>query len=1198
MASNAKKVARTDGGGDKDGKDKNDKKIVVLKQREQILLRPNVIIGNVVPSLVKDFVPTSDGIVCVDEPVSTGLLKIVEEVVANARDASIGDPNATGIHVNVLSKTGEVSVKSLTRFDIEWNSELNDWNVAIAFSVLNSSSNFTDDPNSFVVGQNGLGVKAANIFSKIFSVIVCNLTTRKVYVGKWADNMNKVLVSKAVSIEDAIKQKLLTASEAKANFVKVTFKPDYARFSTPLPLSDAVTAMIGEMAFNAAITTPPYTNVFLNNSKIKANTIASYIKKMMGDDVGKIMYDSVKDKDDNLLFEIGLTFVPEASSYGDNVDDDDSAAPSDSSCVFAKQVVFVNGAKTTSGTVQSEVLKLVAAHLSKKKIKVSPSALKASLFLVANLPRFPNPRFSNQLKDELVSPMKDAVKWTPPPEFLKKVEKAGADLLQIIKEEQEDKDDKKAKKQVAPGRGLKIPKYEPALGIGKKGVEPSLILTEGDSAKAFVVAGVSGLSNGREKYGIFPLRGKLLNVAKAASLAAALKNVEISNIFKMTGIVPKKKYDATTIKALPYRHVVIATDQDTDGAHILGLVMLVFQHFAKSVLEVWPDFIQRFPTPVVRIVEGKFADKEFFSEPEYEKFISDNPTARKASVKYYKGLGTSTATDAKRHFKNADQLLTTVKYTGARSDDAMALAFGSKKEGGRDLMVEARRAFLVNEFDNEAFIDYRKTEVTFEEIVEKEVFRFFDADNLRSIPSACDGLKPSLRKVVHVALSSRGEINVARFASEVARQTSYHHGEASLHMAVKGMAATYTGSGNVSYLTPSGQFGTRHLAGKDAAAPRYIQTGVDSVTPFLFRLEDLPLLRKEIDDDKKEVQPIYFVPVIATALLNSSTGVGTGFSSDLPSYNPLDLIAAARSLAKDIPVNETSLPLLPYGAGWKGKILPTSGGYFSVGMFTLESPRRLRVTELPLGVGTEDWLASISTPPKSDDGDKKAGKAAAGKAADGAGAYSFIKDIVSKNSNDTVDITLTLTKDVVENDVVKLFKLAKKISTTNMHCLDISQTIRLFDNVYDILSYHGKVRLNLYGKRRLHLIDVNEKKLAVLNAKIRYVILVIDGQIKLGQYTTAELSDKLIELGFNKVDNSFGFLTSIPTGSLVKDNVEKMRKEAEQVEQRIADLRGTTPAAMWLGELDELEVAVKEYNVRRAAIVSGEEVSKKKKRKE
>ena len=84
----------------------------------------------------------------------------------------------------------------------------------------------------------------------------------------------------------------------------------------------------------------------------------------------------------------------------------------------------------------------------------------------------------------------------------------------------------------------------------------TLILTEGDSAKALAVAGLGVV--GRNKFGVFPLRGKLLNVREAKH-DQIMKNEELQNVKKILGLQHNKVY--SDISSLRYGRLMIMTDQ-------------------------------------------------------------------------------------------------------------------------------------------------------------------------------------------------------------------------------------------------------------------------------------------------------------------------------------------------------------------------------------------------------------------------------------------------------------------------------------------------------------------------------------------------------------------------------------------------------------------------------------------------------------
>jgi len=117
-----------------------------------------------------------------------------------------------------------------------------------------------------------------------------------------------------------------------------------------------------------------------------------------------------------------------------------------------------------------------------------------------------------------------------------------------------------------------IPKLEDANDAGtKNSINCTLILTEGDSAKSLAVSGLGVI--GRDRYGVFPLKGKLLNVREATH-KQILENAEINNLVKILGLQYKKKYENDTdLKTLRYGKLMIMTDQDQDGSHIKGLYL-------------------------------------------------------------------------------------------------------------------------------------------------------------------------------------------------------------------------------------------------------------------------------------------------------------------------------------------------------------------------------------------------------------------------------------------------------------------------------------------------------------------------------------------------------------------------------------------------------------------------------------------------
>ncbi len=100
---------------------------------------------------------------------------------------------------------------------------------------------------------------------------------------------------------------------------------------------------------------------------------------------------------------------------------------------------------------------------------------------------------------------------------------------------------------------------------GPRSRECTLILTEGDSAKALAVSGLSVLS--RDFFGVFPLRGKLLNVS-GATHKQLVENSELSHVIQILGLGFKKDYESLEEReTMRYGKVMLMTDQDHDGTN-------------------------------------------------------------------------------------------------------------------------------------------------------------------------------------------------------------------------------------------------------------------------------------------------------------------------------------------------------------------------------------------------------------------------------------------------------------------------------------------------------------------------------------------------------------------------------------------------------------------------------------------------------
>ena len=432
------------------------------------------------------------------------------------------------------------------------------------------------------------------------------------------------------------------------------------------------------------------------------------------------------------------------------------------------------------------------------------------------------------------------------------------------------------------------------------------------------------------------LKGKLLNV-KDLSIDRVFRNEEINNIKKILGLQHKTEYEDKSNWPLRYGKILIMTDQDYDGSHIKGLIMNLFHSHWPSLLKI--DFINTMITPIVK-AQYKKKTVEFYNLQEYRDWKETQ--TQNWNIKYYKGLGTSTSAEAKEYFKN----LHIQNYTFSETDSDLAINLAFNKS-----MSPERKLWLSNYNENQ-ILDFNKKDISYEEFVNKELIHFSNADCARSIPDMRDGLKPSQRKVLFSCFKKKlfRDIKVSQLSGYVSETSCYHHGEVSLQGTIINLAQNFVGANNINLLVPSGQFGSRLKGGKDSASPRYIFTRLNSLTISIFPEIDNNILTY-LNDDGVPIEPKCYLPIIPMILVNGARGIGTGYSCNIPQFNPLEVI---NNIIKMIDGKEID-NLKPWYYHFNGSIDSSNETYYTKGIYQVVGNYDIEVTELPIGKWTQDY---------------------------------------------------------------------------------------------------------------------------------------------------------------------------------------------------------------------------------------------------
>jgi DNA topoisomerase-2 len=677
------------------------------------------------------------------------------------------------------------------------------------------------------------------------------------------------------------------------------------------------------------------------------------------------------------------------------------------------------------------------------------------------------------------------------------------------------------------------------------------------------IAGISVV--GRDHYGVFPLKGKLLNVRDAAH-AQITANQEITHLKQILGLQQGKVY--TDTKSLRYGHLMVMTDQDHDGSHIKGLIINLLHHYWPSLLKL-PGFLTEFITPIVKATKGHDS-KVFYTVPEYENWREATPKVHLWEIKYYKGLGTSTREEARHYFSNIVKHRIAFEWSGDEDGKLIDMAFNKK--------YADRRKQWISECKDGTFVDHTSCRLNYSDFINKELVLFSIADNKRSIPSMMDGLKPGQRKILFGCFLKndlKSQIKVAQLSGHVSEKTAYHHGEVSLQTTIVNMAQNYVGANNLNFLEPLGQFGTRLCGGKDAASARYIFTRLSPIVRSMFPKVDDALLTY-LDDDGLSVEPEFYAPILPTVLLNGASGIGTGWSTTVLQYNPRDICAALKSIMQGYEPAE----IHPWYRGFTGTVsakfagrAQVFDGYSIDGCIEEVGPTTVRVTELPIETWTQtykDWLETLLAEGK-------------------------IKDYKNYSTDTTVDFVIELPSTAAMEEakatgLKKKFRLSAMVATSNMVLFDDENKLQRYASVSDIIKDFYRVRAPLYEKRKQHLVDNLRSELIKLENQVRFIEDVCAGRLKVANKKKSELFQEMSAKGFVALVNNkknddeeadvvvgekgFDYLLSMPIYSLTQEKVNAFQASMRAKSTELDALLQTTPQQLWARDLDAFEVAL------------------------
>lgn len=1097
------------------------------------------------------------------------LYKICDEIMVNAADRTI-ESDCNVIKINVTEKS--VSVwNNGESIDIVFSRKYQKWYPVLMFTETLTSTHYDKSVKRMAGGKNGIGAKAANIFSHEFNYDSVDEKTQRRITFKCEKNMSIVH-------DPIVKEKCKTKS-----FTHIHFYPDFERFE--LEQFDAnMLAVLHKRAIDLAMTCKA--KVYFNDELIKIDTFTKYVNACFDKTFTQPKFFDIVE---NPRWQVCVIYDPAKT-------------------IPVRQISFVNSVFTIrNGSHVDHVMKNIAAHIikvvqaRKPNTKINPATIKDKFVFFVNA-SIEDPTFDSQSKDMLGDKVSDfGSRYTPDEKFIRKL--TTRDMIDDYLSTEEDKLCAKKDRTPKINPSNLYPKLYDASEAHLRRGDCTLILTEGDSPRATAMAGIAVV--GREKYGIFPLKGKFINVRKATR-PKIKANKELKAIMDIMGLEEGKEYTST--KGLRYGRLLILTDQDVDGFHIKGLVMSCFHFLWPSLVMHEKEFLRSFLTPIVTVTKGK-QKLEFYNVPSYEDWCKKHGSEKGWTPKYFKGLGTSGTKEAQQYFSRMHEITVTYlcqddrqmemneqcaykpRYKN-RTDDAFDLAFGNDKERAND------RKLWIGDHDSSNYFDGSEKVVYIHDFVNQELILHSVANNIRSMINIVDGFKVTQRKAFAGAVKHglyKHELGVNPLIGYITEQMVYHHGPASLYTAITGMGYNFVGANNLPIFNIGGQLGTRLQGGKDSAADRYLTARLNPIMKYIFVNEDTPILPAQFEQ-KQPKEPEFFLPIIPMGLVNGTDGIGTGYASHIEMHNPAVLSKWIRCKLTHVKCPR----IMPWFRHFLGQVYITdNGNYITCAPYTIDEAKdTVTITDLPVGTWTDVYKAYLNKAvletkgivlPKKKNETKNQDffkqKNEKSKATNIAKNNFYARHLASYTDDCTdmrIYFVLQFEKGTLQNvDTDKLEQDLKLIGThslNNMNVYDENGQLIKVNTYEEIMSKFIHARLPYYDVRKDYWLNKYQQDSFMLKWKVKFMRAVLNDTIVVFKRTTKQLIARLEELEYPRIvtigeSATYDYLTSIHIGSFTQDKIEELLKQLQHFKDLYNTLKPKTNIDLWLEDLQRFDEA-------------------------
>lgn len=1107
--------------------------------------------------------------------------------------------------------------------DVAMHPTENIWVPEMIFSELLTSTNYNENQEKTVGGKHGYGAKLIGLFSDVFVLETVDAFRKKKYVQTWSKNMT-------------IRSDPVITSYRGTPYTQITFKPDLARFGIKSLEDDETVELIKKRMYDIAACTSKEVIVSYNGEKINTRTFERYVDLYIGTrGQCKRQYLKVNDRWEIVVcasddgFE-QVSFVNGICTYlgGRHVDhvatiisgrlakyanDKKNGANGltaksikDNMQIFVNSIIvnpdFDNQIKNKLNTPVSrfgskcEISEDFLKKLSQSSMGILDRALKLSAFKSGKSLKKSDGRKTRRVKDPKLTDAeyagsaksKDCILILTEGDSAQTFATAG---LGAFSEERRKyfgtyplkgkcinpKDAKvntieKNKEFVAIKQALGLKqgvKYDTVASLRYGKV---YILTDADVDGDHIKGLVFNLFH---EFWPELLKIKGFFSSILTPIVKVIQNeTPIKSFFSLPEFEKWKNNQGKTMTKWSQKYYKGLGTSDSDEAKEC------FRNYKLQEYS-WDD-IQRSVDRFKRKEEKRLAQEKVLKALDELKKVADEAEAASKSVvdelqSTYTDTSIATNLSAYQdYYSNQKKHL---------CDLAMELAFSKKNADYRkgwitDYLQDRSTGDIDHNIHDQSVLSYC-------DFINEKMIDFSVYDAERNIPSLLDGQKPGQRKILFSAFKRklRKEAKVAQFSGYVSEHSGYHHGEESLNGTIVNMAQDYPGSNNINLFVPKGQFGSRVLNGKDHASARYIFTYLNPLTEIIFNPQDENVY-EYLEEDGDPIEPKYYVPILPVILINGTRGIGTGWSSNIPNFNPTDIINNIKRYLKGEPLKE----MTPWFRGFRGTVTKKSHQKYKVsGLYRRTGPTTVEITEIPIGSirssksfrGYKNFLEELILDDSVKDAKVRVKQVLRDVSSDFTDKYCKFKiEFPSKEDLDKEFMDL--------NAFEKKFVLSHTISTSNMNLFNAEGVMTKYTNPEDILREYCNYRMVFYQKRKDYMINDLATEIDKISEKIRFITYVNDDShpLRVRQRRKDQILAQLEEYNFKKfgkrhVKNLFGedleenkesydYLLNMQIYSLTVERIEKLMKEKEKLEQQLEELKQTTTTQMWDSDLDQL----------------------------